>query len=55
VLCRLSWWSARVYLRTEFEPERVYEWLPIAGAVKRIAVGKPGVAEWTRTVRVLSG
>jgi hypothetical protein len=54
VLRRLHWWSATLNLRTEFEPERVFRWVPSQTAIDAM-VGNPPhcVQEWTRSVVVL--
>jgi hypothetical protein len=54
LLRRLHWWSATLHLVTEFEPERVFRWLPTAAAVDRM-VGDPPqpVREWRQSVVAL--
>lgn len=55
LLRRLHWWSATLHLVTEFEPERVFRWLPTSAAVDRM-IGDPPqpVQEWQRSVIVLA-
>ncbi|MFN0018511.1 MAG: hypothetical protein ACKVP0_09645 [Pirellulaceae bacterium] len=51
LLRRLYWWSATLHLETEFEPERVFRWLPTAAAIERMAGDPPlPVQEWQRSV-----
>jgi hypothetical protein len=54
LLRRLYWWSATVHLCTEFEPDRVFRWLPSEVAVEQM-VGDPPrcVQEWERSVTFL--
>lgn len=55
LLGRMCWWSATLHLVTEFEPERVFRWLPTTAAVNRM-VGDPPqpVEEWERAVLTLT-
>jgi hypothetical protein len=54
VLRRLYWWSATVLLETEFEPPRLFEWLPTQRAMDRLLADPPEpITGWVRTVRVL--
>jgi hypothetical protein len=54
LLRRLYWWSVTLHLITEFEPERVFRWLPSAVAVECMAGDPPQpVQEWERSVIVL--
>jgi hypothetical protein len=54
LLRQLYWWSAALHLRTEFDPDRVYEWLPTNAAIDRMVGDQPQpVLEWERTVIVL--
>lgn len=51
VLRRLHWWSATLHLVIEFEPERVFRWLPTTAAVERMTRDPPQpVQEWQRSV-----
>ena len=51
VLGRLYWQSAVVHLDTEFEPPRVFEWVPTEAAMGRIHDDPPRpVAEWVRSI-----
>jgi len=53
VLRRLYWWSAVAHLQTDFEPLRVFEWIPTEAAMGRLYNDPPEpVAEWVRSVRV---
>jgi hypothetical protein len=56
VLRRLYWWSALAHLDTNFEPQRVFEWLPTEAAVGRLRCDPPQPAgEWARSVQVRDG
>jgi hypothetical protein len=53
LLQRLYWSSAVVHLATDFEPDRVFEWLPTEAALSRLYEEHPHpVTEWIRSVRV---
>lgn len=53
-LRQLYWWSATLHLVSEFEPERMFRWLPTAAAVDRMVCDSPQpVQEWVRSVIVL--
>jgi hypothetical protein len=52
VLQRLYWWSAVAHLSTDFEPPRVFEWVPTEAARGRLLDDPPEpVSEWVRSVR----
>jgi hypothetical protein len=52
LLRRLYWWSAVVHLSTDFEPDRVFEWLPTDAALTGMCADPPQpVGEWVRSVR----
>lgn len=54
LLGRLYWFSAVVHLQTEFEPDRLFRWLPTAAAVDRMVADTPRcVQEWVRSVIVV--
>lgn len=54
LLRRLYWYSATVHLRTDFEPHRVYVWLPTTEAVERMVADPPEcIQEWTREMTVI--
>jgi len=51
VLGRLYWYSAVAHLDTDFEPPRVFEWLPTEAALRRLRDDPPQpVGEWVRSV-----
>jgi hypothetical protein len=53
VLRGLYWWSAAAHLSTDFEPPRVFEWVPTEAAMGRLYDDPPQpIAEWVRSVRV---
>jgi hypothetical protein len=53
VLRRLYWWSAVVHLDTDFEPPRVFEWVPTEAAMGRLYDDPPQpISEWSRSVKV---
>lgn len=52
LLRRLYWWSAVVHISTDFEPDRVFEWLPTDAAMAGMRADPPQpVGEWVRSVR----
>jgi hypothetical protein len=54
LLRRMYWFSARVHLETEFEPSRVFEWLPTKAARDGLFSDTPQpVDTWTRTVLIV--
>ena len=54
VLRRLYWLSANVHLETEFEPPRMFEWLPTEAAMGGLYDDPPKpVTEWIRSVRFI--
>jgi hypothetical protein len=54
VLRLLYWWSAVVHLETDFEPPRVFKWVPTDAAMGRLHDEPPQpISEWVRTVRVV--
>ena len=53
VLGRLYWSSAVAHVHTDFEPPRVFEWVPTEGALGRLYDDPPApVSEWVRSVRI---
>jgi hypothetical protein len=53
VLRQLYWWSAAAHLDTDFEPPRVFEWLPTEAARGQLYDIPPQpVTEWVRSVRI---
>jgi hypothetical protein len=54
LLRRMYWWSATACLRTEFEPERIFRWLPSAASI-RAMTGEPPrcIQEWDVSVTEL--
>ena len=54
LLRRLHWWSATLHLVTEFEPERVYRWVPTTVASDLLAADPlQCVRDWERSVVVI--
>ena len=53
VIRKLYWFSVVAYVRTDFEPDRIYEWSPTDKAVRQM-VAEPHrpITEWRRTVSV---
>ncbi len=52
LLRRLYWWSAAVYLRTDFESERLFRWQASEEAIARMFADVPEpICQWTRTMR----
>ncbi len=55
VLRRLYWYSATLHLVTEFEPDRVFRWIPTPAAAALLSHEPPQpVQEWERSLIVLS-
>jgi hypothetical protein len=53
VLRRLYWRSAVAHLDTDFEPPRVFEWVPTDAAMDRLYDDPPQpVGEWVRSVQI---
>jgi hypothetical protein len=51
ILRQLYWSSAVAHLETDFEPPRVFEWLPTETATRRLLDDPPQpVEEWVRSV-----
>lgn len=51
LLRRMYWWSATVHLQTEFEPDRVFRWVPTADAIDQMTAEPPHpVGAWERFV-----
>jgi hypothetical protein len=54
VLRQLYWWSTVAVLQTEFEPTRMFEWVPSEAAIRQLYDDPPKpVTEWVRSVREL--
>jgi len=50
----MYWWSVTVHMQTEFEPDRVFRWVPSKAAVDGMLADSPHcVQEWERSVAVL--
>lgn len=56
VLRRMYWSSALAQINTDFEPPRIFEWVPTDEASTRLRDDPPQpVTDWIRSVRVLGG
>ena len=53
VIRQLYWFSVIAYVRTDFEPARIYRWSPTPKAVEQM-MSEPHqpISEWARTVSV---
>lgn len=55
IIRQMYWFSVLAYVRTDFEPDRIFRWSPTQRAVAEMISESPQpVCDWTRTVSVLA-